>query len=413
MDSLRQAANSPAGQAGKILRCGNAVFRARCWSFRGLSIAVLWVALIPAAVFADSQRVLRYEYDGAGNIVRIVAADNLALATVDALNPGFIDQGAQVDIVASGTNLAGAEVSTTALGLIVLGVVPISDTQVSFTLQADALTPLGLAELEFTTALGSTTAVVLVAEPLPIIASIPNPIALSVAAPPAPVVLVFEAPFSEARTFQLAVQNPAIATVSETSIVMPGGDVQVTVTLDGLLAGVTTLDVTEPQRFRAVSVPVFISATGLAAGTYAVESPGVGVAVYTPSASPHDSDVMSQAVGVAVYAPAARVLSADQPSAVVGASLGPVADSVLPVSIGRGAAATLTLSGSGLDEVSAVQFVPDDGVTVSGPLVPSLEGSELQVSVTVSPSAALSSRAITLTGPQGIGTPNVELEITP
>ena len=206
---------------------------------------------------------LRYEYDGVGNIVRIVAADNIAPPTVSSLNPNFVDQGAQVAIVATGTNLAGVDVSTAATGLTVFDVVPIAATQVRFTRRTDPLTPLALANLLFTTSLGSTSAAILIAEPLAIISSIPNPIALSVVALPVPVVLVFDTPFAEDRTFQFSVQDPAVAVVSEASIVMPADEVQVRVTLDGLALGSTSLDVTESQRFRVVCVPVFISAATL------------------------------------------------------------------------------------------------------------------------------------------------------
>jgi YD repeat-containing protein len=381
-------------------------------------------------VHADSQRVLQYEYDGAGNIVRIVAADNLAPPTVGSLNPSFIDQGAQAMIIASGTNLAGVDVSTSASGLTVLDVAPISDTQVRFTLRADPLTPLALADLVFTTVLGSTTAAVLIAEPLPIISSVPNPIALSVVAPPVPVVLVFDAPFAEDRTFQFSVQNPAIATVSESSIVMPAGAVQVVVTLDGLALGTTSLDVTEQQRFRAVSVPVFISDATLVAGSYGIRSANLGVVMPAPpaarasdAASPllgvvmpappaaRISDVVSQPLGVVVVT--ATLRSAEIASQSIGVAVSPVADSLLPASVGRGTSTMLTLSGHGLGEVSAVNFRPDDGVTITGPLLPSIDGSELQVPITVAADASLGTRAITLSGPQGTGAPDIVLEISP
>ena len=210
--------------------------------------------------------------------------------------------------------------------------------------------------------------------------------------------------------------------------------VQVTVILAGRAAGATSLDVTERQRFRAVSVPVLVSDAVLASGAYGIESPLIGVAVYAPVvrqyesdsmsaplgvavyapvARHYESDLMSQPLGVAVYAPTARALSVDRPSAAVGASVGPVADAVLPASIGRNASLTLILTGSGLDEVSALQFIPADGITVSGALVSNVDGTSLQVPVTVAADAAIGARAIALIGPQGAGTPDIELDIAP
>ena len=160
------------------------------------TLAALALVLVQATANADSQRITTLEYDGAGNLVRIIAGVNVGAPVVSALVPAFIHRGSVVTVIAEGTGLFNASVGTAAVGLTVSNVESSSSTAMSFELEAALDAPIGPGTLTFENGLGTTPSSIFVAERVPIISTDPNPIGLRPDSAPRTVRLRFDAPFA-------------------------------------------------------------------------------------------------------------------------------------------------------------------------------------------------------------------------
>lgn len=129
----------------------------RCFFTCGLMIFV-------ATATADSQRVIDYRYDGAGNIISIQSGRNLGVPEITGLNPPSIKQGCDNTITTTGLNLLHPTVSATDNNLSISNIINLSETAVQFQLSAGAETVVGETPLTFTTRLGSDTANITVQE---------------------------------------------------------------------------------------------------------------------------------------------------------------------------------------------------------------------------------------------------------
>jgi|SRR5271157_596304 len=76
----------------------------------------------------------------------------------------------------------------------------------------------------------------------------------------------------------------------------------------------------------------------------------------------------------------------------------PSISSILPWSITAGQTTTISISGSNLSGVTAIQFTPPDGITVSNLVATS---SSVSASITVAPNAAYGSRQVAVVAPAG------------
>lgn len=94
---------------------------------------VLFLACVP--VNAATERIVDYEYDAAGNIVRIISREQSDPPVVGPLTPVFINQGRIRLISATGSNLLGIDVSTDYPGLSIEAVTS-DETQITFQLTA-------------------------------------------------------------------------------------------------------------------------------------------------------------------------------------------------------------------------------------------------------------------------------------
>ncbi|MEQ8938274.1 MAG: hypothetical protein RLT30_06190, partial [Gammaproteobacteria bacterium] len=146
-------------------------------------------------VSADTQQVIDYEYDAAGNIIAIRAAKNLGPPDVTSISPPFINKETISEFTATGVNLANAGISLSATGITLVETISNSDTEIRFSVAAsnDAIT--GALPVTFTTRLGSDTENLIIAERTPVIATFPNPISLTPNAVPVEVILAFDQPF--------------------------------------------------------------------------------------------------------------------------------------------------------------------------------------------------------------------------
>lgn len=92
--------------------------------------------------------------------------------------------------------------------------------------------------------------------------------------------------------------------------------------------------------------------------------------------------------------PTQRTLGLYSPTARV--ARGPVATAIAPRAVLTGTSATLTITGVGLDTVSAVAFSPATDITIIGVPVVAADGTSLTLEVSVASSAALGARTVTL-----------------
>ena len=231
--------------------------------------------------------------------------------------------------------------------------------------------------------------------------------------------------------------------MTESSVTLAPGDTETSLTLSGLLEGTTTLDITQAANFLALGVLVLVSDAGPPPGPLLVYARPLGVAVYLfPSAVVsattyplplgvgvylQPSAVVSATtyplpLGVGVYLSPSAVVSATtyplplgvgvylQPSATVsattyppalGTALGTAIGGVSPSSVSAPSTLDLLIEGNGLDAVSAVGFEPA-GLSVTGPLVPNGDGTQLTVPIAVAAGAAPGQRAVVLTTPEGV-----------
>ncbi len=194
------------------------------------------------------------------------------------------------------------------------------------------------------------------------------------------------------------------------------------ISLTGLLAGATALEINQLANFLALGVPVIVSDNQLPAGTYGFyakpvgvsvyleqdlqttgvfTSPPVGVAVYLEQDVQTNGIFTSPPVGVAAYIEQQVEVDSIFVTTPVGVSLGTVVDQITPQNVPRGTAPALTLTGFELDSVSAVAFIPSDGITQTGAITVSPDGRQLDIPIDVAPTAPTGNRILSLTTPLG------------
>ena len=231
------------------------------YACRGLVLLVL-----AANAFADVQRTIYYEYDAAGNLVGIRVGDNLGAPDVTTLSPFYVHRDSVIDAVATGVNLFDVVVTTASAGLTLSNIQNVSATQVSFRVTTAPDAPIGAGVLTFTTGLGVDTEILLIAERVPIVATEPNLIVLTPDATPRIVYLVFDQPFGTPQTYEVAIRDPAVATLSQTTVMLPAGETRVGLDVAGQTVGATVLDITQPSNFLALAIPVLVEDAALAPG---------------------------------------------------------------------------------------------------------------------------------------------------
>jgi len=215
---------------------------------------VLFLACVP--VNAATERIVDYEYDAAGNIVRIISREQSDPPVVGPLTPVFINQGRIRLISATGSNLLGIDVSTDYPGLSIEAVTS-DETQITFQLTATSQAPVGEAIIRFTTGLGEAQQSIFVAEASPGLTATPTPIAVDLSGAPKSVVLTFSEPRPEDETYSLAIRDPGTAALSADSFTISSGETEVTISISGLSNGATNLQIDLAQKFYTYNFPVY------------------------------------------------------------------------------------------------------------------------------------------------------------
>ena len=328
-------------------------------------------------VIDEQGRVTEYVYDAAGNILQVItrAAGSAQPPAVTAFSPDAIRRGETRAFQITGTNFTGAQLATAAPGLDIFGL-QVGATQISFSLSASLSAPLGTHPISISSAAGSTSVQLTVNPVLPKLGMSPQPIAV----PPTKSGRNFFVSLSSAdnipHVVSVASANTAIATVSPASVTFAAGEIEKLITVTGLSAGNTAINLTS-TTLGSTSVPVFVTAeftgitTSFAAQLQVVkeQAPGGASTSFGPFASP-----------------------------LVGIARGAYIEAVTPSRLGIGTGpTTLVITGNELGGVTGVTLSPSDGLTL-GAISVAPDGRSVSVPVTVAPNAATTVRKVKLAG---------------
>ena len=382
--------------------------------------------LICSNGYAATERVVEFEYDGAGNIVRIITREQSDLPVISPLNPSFINQGQSRRITVTGSNLLGVEVSTDAPGLSIFAI-DADESGINFQLTADSQAAIGNAIIRFTTGIGEVEQLIFVAEAGPVISTSPNPITIGLSPPTNTVTLNFSVPRPEDETYTLTTSNNGVADTVAGSFTILAGQSQVDIALDGVAFGSTNLNIELTAKFFAYSFPVFV---GKSYDELAAEFPDMlqrnlfaaSVGVVLQDGTQFAPGTVSQVVGVEVgrlsgitldpvgifYGDGlagsltARPVGVNVSDAVdlvyspiVGAVYGTLIDALQPTMVAIDSTVDLTVTGLNLNEVIDFTFTPDADITLEGFTV-NLEGTQLTLTLTIDSLAALGQRTVSV-----------------
>ena len=223
-------------------------------------LAVIGFMLVCSTGYTATERVVEYEYDGAGNIVRIITQEQSDPPAVSPLSPGFINQGQSRTITATGSSLLGVDVSTDAPGLSI-DAIQSDGSQINFQLTAASDAPIGNAIIRFSTGLGEVQHSIFVADVGPAISTIPSPITIDLSGASNTITLNFSVSRPENETFRLSVVNPAVAAVDTASFNILSGQTRADISLTGVTAGATVLQIDLPEKFYSYRFPVYVGET--------------------------------------------------------------------------------------------------------------------------------------------------------
>jgi YD repeat-containing protein len=327
----------------------------------------------------DAGQATEYAYDAAGNLLRVQVAPHPVALSLSSVAPAAVRRGVTGNVLLTGTALAGARLSIPDSRLSISGFAATADA-VTFRLDVDSMAELGPHGFVLENALGQVRFSIRVDPALPRVSITPLPLAL----PPDGVERGFSVTLSNADSIDhsvaLAIADATVASVNPTTLTVPAGQTQATARITGYRTGITALSLSA-EGLAGASVPVFVAGDFVGANTSTSPLLGVMLPTETPSQIGRPvSPVASPALGV-VRGTALLSLSPD-------------------ALVQGGEPVDLRITGSGLGQVSGVQLVPGNGLTL-GPVVPRLDGSGLTVPVTVSADAPLGWRQVVLAGPAG------------
>lgn len=323
-------------------------------------------------------QVTEYLYDSVGNLLQVASgADAVPAPTITSITPASVKPGQIALVTIVGAGLTGGSVTPSIAALDVSSVLA-GSTQITFVLTvAQDIAP-GQQSFKIASAAGAATVSINVVGVPPKMSVEPMPLAI----PPDNVGRNFTIRLSKPdvvdNVIVLAASNQNIS-VSPATITIRAGDTVATASVKGVSAGLSAISLSSSSMGN-ISIPVFITAefVGISTG-YA--SP-LGVLLTPPPSSGSGIPQMARSVlGVAV-----------------GKYLGSLSPQV--VSVGA-AAATLTLTGAGLDTVGSIAVLPPDGVTLGTPQ-PAPDGKSLAVQIAVAANAPAILRRLVVKDAAGI-----------
>ena len=188
---------------------------------RGLGRAFLALAFFSAFAAAATRELIELRYDAAGNIISVESDVSSSPATVSGIDPSLVRIGTRVLVVANGTDLGNASVTADHPDLVISNVSS-SSTQVQFTLDVGADTPLGPHSFTFSTSLGGASALIVVGPALPTLLISPVPLVIENQTGVS-LELRLSAPDSVDHVFTLVSDNAAVASFSVASVTITAG----------------------------------------------------------------------------------------------------------------------------------------------------------------------------------------------
>lgn len=177
----------------------------------------------------------------------------------------------------------------------------------------------------------------------------------------------------------ISITDPAKATVTPASILVPAGQTSVRISITSKTAGTTSLNIDSPT-LGSVRVPVFITTDFRGANT-AFAAP-VGVVVTT------------------VSAPVTKTVTLSNPT--VGVAVGAVLTGVSPAAWSVGSSTNLIVHGQGIPSGARLELAPNNGVGVDSVSVNS-EGTQITANVLTAPDAPLGVRKVVVKDVGGRG----------
>ena len=367
----------------------------------GRFFALLLCYAFAFTAFSDSNRITEFEYDGAGNIIRSTSTIAENPPVINSVTPTTIRQEAVTTIVADGTDLNGAQVSTSAAGLTISNVSS-TETSVIFDVVASTASTTGPKTISFTTALGVDTADITVQPPAPRVSITPIPLIAATGGAAVPVTLQILPVDIFDHTFDLSIGDAAVATVTPANVTITAGQSSpaTAIQVSGLADGVTDLTLSS-TTLGNFTVTVFVtSSVNLPAGPNQFFSTDVGLVKEAPNIGdlidigPFVSGNVGLQKGDQPPAPADFLSPIVSP--VVGFAKGSVITGVSPIArLADDTTATVTVNGHGLNNVDSVTVNASDGITV-GALTNSPDGSSVSFPLTVASGSAIGARELQL-----------------
>ncbi len=360
--------------------------RRHTWLWLGLIACALAVAFVHAAderydydelgrlirAVDELGRETRYVYDAAGNLLQVITGANAEALSVTGLTPGTLRRGAPTAMLAVGTGLTGARVTSPDPALQIANV-QASATQVTFILLAASAAALGTYEIGFSNAGGSARKPVSIIPEKPEVFVTPAPLALPPDGSERPFLVRLSHADIYDHNFALSITDTGIAALTTASVTIPAGQTEANARIKGLNGGQTVLRLAS-DLLGTTAVPVFVTAEFAGVNTsYALP---VGVVVGQSQTSPPPN-----AIGP---------VAAANVGVVVGGVIRAVTPNVLPLGSGP---TNVVISGASLGGTTDIQVQPGDGV-VLGNFVASGDGKSVTVPIAVAADAPTTIRRL-------------------
>jgi hypothetical protein len=395
-----------------------------------LCAALMLISAPLSPAYAQTQEIVEYEYDAAGNIIGITRESQTLPPVIDIeLTPNFVNIGRTRNLVATGENLLSTSVETIAPGVIIGNVVAES-SRVTFSITATESAEVGPITITFTTLLGSVAKPFQVADPAPDVRTIPAPISLGPSSN-----LVVQFVFSESASgnevYDASIDGLGVAVLPVGNFTVLDGASVSSLEIAPVGAGSTTLGINLRDGMRDYSFSLFVADPFVASDGDRIASDAVGVRVQAESgfdllalSSPvgvkigslddvTERSTFSMPVGVSqesesgggallnVFSAEAGVLIPSEPSAsgsgAVARQVGVISGAALlpttPISLPVTGTTILELEGVNLQDLQNILVAPSDDVVVEDDLDVAPDGSFATVTVTTN-GAALGERLV-------------------
>lgn len=324
-------------------------------------------------VIDASGKATEYQYDAAGNILKVITGNTAESPSIESINPATIRRGQVLPFTVQGSGLANSKVSVSGSDLFVTNP-QATNTQLTFKLTAGLSASLGSQQVTVSSAAGTTSTPITVMPELPRISVSPTPLAI----PPDSISRNITITLSNAdvidHTISLSSANTAKVVIQPASVTVPAGQTEVQAQIKGIAGGTSAINLNS-ITLGNTSIPVFITAEFKGINTsYA---PAVGVLLEQPPAPPVTKTETAYPRSVLV-------------------AFGAHVSGIQPKSLTQGAAQTnLVISGESLQGVTSIDVQPSTGITL-GSLSISSDGKSITVPVTVAADAPPTLRRVAI-----------------